>query len=199
MKFIENLRGAPDETKKSFAIAVSVIFTMVIVVFSLAVSNPLSGKKEKDVAKTTEDKLPSPFSVLASQIGSSFGGLKNDLLPLKEMLLLAKKEIASSTPSSVNATSTVSVIATTTVQQSSTQTKTVKVVPKPAPVVSRIEPKYGPFLIPGVKVKKVENMGASAMMTIGKTITTDSTGSPQAKTTQASSTTEIKTTTSTQN
>jgi len=198
MKFLENLRGAPNETKKSFAVVVSVFATFVIVGFSLAVSNPLSVKEEKDITKTAEEKLPSPFSALTSQIGASFTGLKNDLLPLKEMISAVKEQMASTTPKI--ASSTISVVTTTT-SKIATTTKPTKAKPVPV-VIKKVEPpqpKYGPFLISGVKVKKIENMGASAVMTIGKTITTDSTGSPQAKTTQASSTTEIKTATSTQN
>jgi hypothetical protein len=179
LKFIENLRDAPNETKKTFAIVVSVFTTFVIVGFSLAVSNPLLVEAEKDDVKTAEEKLPSPFSVLASQIGTSFNGLKNDLAPLKGMISAVKEEMkATTTRQNIVATTTVKIIPTV-----ATTTKVNKVIPKSVPVApKKVEPKYGPFLIPGIKVNKA-NMGAMAIMTIGKEVT--------ATTIQSSSTVEI--------
>jgi hypothetical protein len=164
LKFIENLRGAPEETKKSFAVVVSVFITFIIVGFTLAVSNPLSVTAKKNDTKTVEEKLPSPFSVMASQIGASFNGLKNDLAPLKEMISVVKEEMkATTTPT----------VATSTIKITPTVATTTKTVSKPAPTVKKkVEPspaKYGPFLIPGVKVNKA-NMGAMAVMTIGKDV-----------------------------
>lgn len=131
MTFFEKLKSAPDDVKKTFAVAVSAVLTLCILVFSFTVSNPLAVTAEKEEEK---DKLASPFAVLSSGISESFSGFKDDLsnIPIKNVLLSAFRGGAVATTTSQDAVS--ERYATTTYATSSERVKTST--PPAAPLIA---------------------------------------------------------------
>jgi hypothetical protein len=187
IRFFENLKSAPDETKKTFAVLVSAICTVVIVVLSLTISNPLTVTAEKEEEK---DKLASPFAALSSGISESFNNFKSELsnIPIKDVLFSVFRGdmIATTTPqdaapekhaTSTSATSSESAMMSEAMPPVATPVKTPET-PKadlaakkmnaerslpPIPAKKEEAKMYGPFLTSDMIAQK---MAAAAILTV---------------------------------
>ncbi|MCK9351375.1 MAG: hypothetical protein WCT49_02940 [Candidatus Paceibacterota bacterium] len=179
LKFIENLRSAPDETKKTFATAISAVLTLIIVLSTYAISDPLFVKAEKKDAQSA-DALPSPFAVLSSQIGHSFAELKKDFssIPIKQVIgSLSTKGTSTETAIAPAKASTTVEVATSTKPaavkvSSSTPAAATLAKPPKAKATTEVKTKpkvYGPAPIPGYKKPAATT---ASVLTIGTTAPT---------------------------